>query len=277
MRRCQLTVHISTKPNRGHLVCGERALILPCLGRTERDQQRSGAQFVTVENSMGVVSSSEGRLEPASPSLLSETAIVCRMAAATLGAASQTPWSEFESDYDRIRDRIERVVAGFDNYNERARIPGGFYLPNAVKERVFNTATGKARITVNPLNPIRLESGQLLLQTFRSHDQFNTTIYGTNDRYRGIKNERRVIFMNPEDMRDRGLVAEQPVDITSHWSGEQRHASLFLVIPYETPRGCVAAYYPEANVLVPIQARAATSQTPCSKSVIVTLEPHRSS
>ncbi|MDP4611267.1 MAG: FdhF/YdeP family oxidoreductase [Opitutales bacterium] len=273
MRRCQLTVQISTKPNRGHLVTGQRALILPCLGRTERDLQKSGPQFVTVENSMGVVSSSEGRLEPASPDLLSETAIVCRIAKATLGNSTRVPWQAFEDNYDLIRQRIEQVIPGFENYIQKSRQPSGFYLPNAVKERRFITATGKAMITVNPLNPIQLKAGQLLLQTFRSHDQFNTTIYGTNDRYRGIKNERRVIFMNVEDMKARGIVAEQPVDITSYWGNETRHAELFLAIPYDTPKGCAAAYYPEANVLVPIQSKATTSQTPTSKSVIVTVSP----
>ncbi|MFQ3242497.1 MAG: molybdopterin-dependent oxidoreductase alpha subunit [Lentimonas sp.] len=275
MRRCKLTVQISTKLNRGHLVTGERALILPCLGRTETDMQKSGPQFVTVENSMGVVSSSEGRLEPATPDLLSETAIVCRIAQATLGHTTRVPWQAFENNYDLIRQRIEKVVPGFEEFNKKARQPGGFYLPNAVKARRFDTASGKAMITVNPLNPIELKAGQLLLQTFRSHDQFNTTIYGTNDRYRGIKSERRVILMNPEDMEARGIVAEQPVDITSHWNDETRHAELFLAIPYDTPRGCAAAYYPEANVLVPIQSKAATSHTPTSKSVIITVSPRR--
>lgn len=273
MRKCQLTVHVSTKLNRGHLITGKRALILPCLGRTEMDQQASGAQFVTVENSMGVVHKSEGRLEPASDKLLSEVAIVCGMAQATLKETT-VQWQEFADNYDRIRERVERVVPGFDDYNTRVRQPGGFYLPNDVKERVFNTHNKKANFTVNPLRPLEIESDQLLLQTFRSHDQFNTTIYGPNDRYRGIKNERRVIFMHPEDMADRGLSAEQPVDITSHFEGETRTAELFLVVPYDTPKGCAAAYYPEANVLVPIGARAATSQTPTSKSVVITVEAH---
>ena len=237
MRRCKLTAHISTKLNRGHLVTGERALILPCLGRTEADIRKTGAQFVTVENSMGVVHSSEGRLEPASLKLLSETAIICRIAKATLSGQTQVPWQLFEDNYDHIRNHIEEVVPGFDNFNKKARKPGGFYLPNAVKERVFHTSSGKAEITINKLNPIQLEAEQLLLQTFRSHDQFNTTIYGTNDRYRGIKNERRVVFMNSDDMKDRGIVAEQPVDITSHFEGETRTAELFLAIPYDTPKG----------------------------------------
>ena len=177
-------------------------------------------------------------------------------------------------NYDLIRERIERVVPGFDKFNLRIHQPGGFYLPNGVKERRWDTKNGKARLTVNRLKPLKIEAGQLLLQTFRSHDQFNTTIYGNNDRYRGIKNERRVIFMNREDMAERGLMAEQPVDITSHFQGETRTAELFLVIPYDTPKGCAAAYYPEANVLVPIHATANISRTPTSKSIIITVAPH---
>ena len=272
MRRCRLTAHVSTKLNRGHLITGTRALILPCLGRTETDTQTTGPQWVTVENSMGVVQSSEGRLPPAAPGLLSEVAIICRLAAATLKERSQVDWADFEANYDQIRKSIEQVVPGFDNFNQKARQPGGFYLPNAVKERRFVTQSGQAEFTVNSLNPIQLEPAQLLLQTFRSHDQFNTTIYGNDDRYRGIYNERRVIFMHPEDMRARGIQPEQPVDITSHFEGEIRTATLFLAIPYDTPRGCAAAYYPEANVLVPIRARANISQTPTSKSIIITVK-----
>ncbi|MCC5805061.1 MAG: FdhF/YdeP family oxidoreductase [Opitutales bacterium] len=275
LRRCSLTAHVSTKLNRGHLVTGARALILPCLGRTETDLQADGPQFVTVENSMGVVHSSEGRLTPASPGLLSEVAIVCRLARATLGGRSSVPWEEFEVGYDRIRDRIARVVPGFEDFNTKARQPGGFYLPNPVKERRFATASGRAEFSVNPLRPLRLEADQLLLQTFRSHDQFNTTVYGHDDRYRGIRGERRIIFMNPADMEARGIAPEQPVDITSHHNGETRVAEFFLAVPYETPRGCAAAYYPEANVLVPIGFRAAVSNTPASKSIIITVAPAR--
>lgn len=271
LRRCKLTVHVSTKLNRSHLVTGERALILPCLGRTERDRQRSGLQFVTVENSMSVVHSSQGTLGPASNNLLSEVAIVCRLARATLGEKSNVPWESFESDYSQIRDRIAAVIPGFENFNDRARTPGGFTLRNAAREREFRTRSGKAEFTVNPLAPLSLAPGQLLLQTFRSHDQFNTTIYGNNDRYRGIKNERRVIFMNPDDMAEREIAAQQAVDITSHFGDETRTAKLFLAIPYDTPRGCAAAYYPEANVLVPIGSRAKISNTPASKSVVVTV------
>lgn len=271
LRKCELTAHISTKLNRGHLVTGKRALILPCLGRSERDEQASGPQIVTLEDSMGVVHSSKGPLEPASPYLLSETAIICRLAAATLGEKSTVNWTEYEMNYDHIRNSIERVIPGFDDYNERVRQPGGFYLPNGVKERVFTTKTGKANFTVNPLHTIQLEKDQLILQTLRSHDQFNTTIYGMDDRYRGIKNERRVIFLNAQDMKDRGIEAEEAIDITSHFEGETRTAELFLAIPYETPPGTAAAYYPEANVLVPINSTARISGTPTSKLVIVTL------
>ena len=274
LRKCALTVQVSTKLNRGHLVTGRRALILPCLGRTERDLQNDRAQFVTVENSMGVVHSSEGKLTPASPDLRSEVAIVCGVAHVALGKRSTAPWLEFAQDYSLIRERIERVLPGFEKFNVRIHQPGGFYLPNGVKERQWATETGKAEFTSNALNPLVLESGQMLLQTFRSHDQFNTTIYGNNDRYRGITNERRVIFMNREDMTDRGLKDEQPVDITSHFHGETRTADLFLVIPYDTPKGCAAAYYPEANVLVPIHATANISRTPTSKSIVITVAPH---
>lgn len=276
LRKCRLTVHVSTKPNRAHLVTGKRALILPCLGRTETDLRGDRPQFVTVENSMGVVHSSEGKLSPASEKLLSEVQIVCGLAKATLDGNSTVAWDELADDYDRIREHIERVVPGFDKFNLRIHQPGGFYLPNGVKERRWDTKTGRAHFTVNELNPLRLKPGQLLLQTFRSHDQFNTTIYGNNDRYRGITNERRVIFMNRADMAERNLKPQQPVDITSYFNGETRTAELFLVIPYDTPRGCAAAYYPEANVLVPITSTANISRTPTSKSIIITVQPRQS-
>lgn len=275
MRRCVLTVQIATKLNRGHLVTGKRALILPCLGRSERDQRATGEQFVTVENSMGVVQSSQGRLSPASPDLLSEVAIICGMAQATLPKHARVPWADFADDYRLIRQRIAAVLPDFKDFEERVQKRGGFYLPNAVKARVFNTHNGKAQLTLNPLSPIQLKPGELLLQTLRSHDQFNTTIYGENDRYRGIKGERRILFMHPEDMRERGIQAEDPLNITSHHEGKTRRAELFLAIPYATPRGCVAAYYPEANVLVPIESFAKESGTPTSKSVIVRVEAYQ--
>ncbi|MFP6899446.1 MAG: molybdopterin dinucleotide binding domain-containing protein, partial [Opitutales bacterium] len=268
LRRCRLTVQVSTKLNRSHLVTGEQALILPCLGRSERDRD----QFVTVENSMSIVHSSRGKLSPVSDSLLSEPAIVCGVAKATLGANPAIPWDDFSEDYSLVRSRIEKVVPGFEDFERRVLEPGGFYLPNPAKKQVFVDEEGKAPFSVHPLEPIKLEDGQLLLMTIRSHDQFNTTIYGMDDRYRGIRNERRVIFLNREDMADRNLSAEQPVNITSHWQGETRHARLFLAIPYEIPRRCAAAYFPETNVLVALDSTARVSKTPTSKSIVVTVE-----
>jgi molybdopterin-dependent oxidoreductase alpha subunit len=272
LRRCRLTAHVSIKPNRGHLVAGERALILPCLGRSERDLQASGEQLVSTENSMGVVQMSRGVLEPASPYLLSEPAIVARLARATLGVRGTANWEWLVADYDRIRDAIDRVIPGFERYNERVRDPGGFYLPNRAKAREFLTATGKANFTVHPLPDAQLAPGQLILTTVRSHDQFNTTIYGLNDRYRGIRGGRRVVFMNADDMRERGLDDGVVVDITSHHDGEQRQALRFRVVEYDVPRGCAAAYFPEANVLVAAGSVAEKSNTPASKSIVVTVE-----
>jgi molybdopterin-dependent oxidoreductase alpha subunit len=273
LRRSHLSVHVSTKLNRAHLVTGEQALILPCLGRTERDVQKSGEQFVSVENSMGVVHSSRGSLEPASPHLLSEPAIVARLARATLGARSKVDWEGLVEDYDRIRDLIERVIPGFDDYNRRVRVPGGFYLPNLAREGVFKTSTDKANFTVHALPRHELAPGKLLMMTVRSHDQFNTTIYGLDDRYRGVYNERRVVFVNADDVRELGLSAGQVVDLVGHFEGEERVARRFIVVPYSIPRGCAATYFPEANVLVPVRAVADKSNTPASKSVVITLRP----
>ncbi|HEX8355674.1 MAG TPA: FdhF/YdeP family oxidoreductase [Pyrinomonadaceae bacterium] len=273
LRRCRLTAQVSTKLNRSHLVTGEQALILPCLGRTERDRQKSGEQFVSVENSMGVVHSSRGSLEPASPHLLSEPSVVARLARATLGGRSAVEWEWLVEDYDRVRDLIERVIPGFRDYRGRVREPGGFYLPNLAREGVFKTSTERANFTVHELPRIALAPGQLLLMTVRSHDQFNTTIYGLDDRYRGVYNERRVVFLNPSDVEERGLSAGQVVDLTSHFEGEQRTARRFLVVPYPVPRRCAAAYFPEANVLVPVRSVADKSNTPASKSVVISVHP----
>ncbi|HYO62101.1 MAG TPA: FdhF/YdeP family oxidoreductase [Pyrinomonadaceae bacterium] len=273
LRRCRLTAQVSTKLNRAHLITGEQALILPCLGRTETDVQAAGPQFVTMENSMGVVHASRGTLRPASPHLLSEPAVVARLAHETLGARTTLDWAAFAADYDRVRDRIARVVPGFENYNARVREPGGFYLPNLARERRFKTATGRANFTVHELPRLELAPGQFLMMTVRSHDQFNTTVYGLDDRYRGVRNERRVVFLNPEDVREAGLREGQPVDITSHFRGETRTARGFVVVPYEIPRRCAATYFPEANVLVPIGSVAERSNTPASKSVVVSLRP----
>ncbi|MGW5509303.1 FdhF/YdeP family oxidoreductase [Streptomyces albogriseolus] len=274
MRRARLTVHVSTKLNRSHVVTGARALVLPTLGRTERDLQAGGEQCVTVEDSMGMVHASRGRLEPASPHLLSEPAIVCRLARRVLGAEDDVPWEEFEKDYAAVRDRIARVVPGFEDFNARVARPGGFALPHAPRdERRFPTATGKANFTAAPVEYPHLPEGRLLLQTLRSHDQYNTTVYGLDDRYRGIRNGRRVVLVNPDDARELKLADGSYVDLVSEWKdGVERRAPGFRVVHYPTARGCAAAYYPETNVLVPLDATADVSNTPASKSVVVRLE-----
>ncbi|KFE69466.1 FdhF/YdeP family oxidoreductase [Hyalangium minutum] len=273
LRRTRLTAHVSTKLNRAHLVHGRRALILPCLGRTERDVRTGGEQFVTVENSMGVVHTSRGAVEPASEHLRSEPDIVAGLARAVLGQRSRVEWQALVEDYDRIRERIARVVPGFQDFNRRVREPGGFYLPNGPREGRFTTPDGKARFTVHPLPRIELAPGQLLMMTIRSHDQYNTTLYGLDDRYRGILNGRRVVLLNPEDMRALGVSEGQVVDLTSHFRGEQRVARRFVVVPYRIPRRCAATYFPETNVLVPIDNYAEKSRTPASKSVVISVTP----
>ncbi|MFJ3159503.1 FdhF/YdeP family oxidoreductase [Streptomyces kanasensis] len=275
MRRARLTVHVSTKLNRSHVVTGARALILPTLGRTDRDVQASGRQFVTVEDSMGLVHASRGNLPPAGQRLLSEPAIVARMARAVLGPSSRTPWEEFEKDYATIRDRIARVIPGFEDFNARlAAHPGGFALPHAPRdERRFPTATGKANFTAAPVEYPKVPEGRLLLQTLRSHDQYNTTIYGLDDRYRGIKGGRRVVLVHPDDAARLGLADGTYADLVGEWNdGVERRAPRFRVVHYPTARGCAAAYYPETNVLVPLDATADVSNTPASKSVVVRLE-----
>ena len=271
LRRCRLTAHVSTKLNRSHLITGDRALILPCLGRTEIDIQAAAPQFVTTENSMGVVQMSHGSLEPASEELLSEPQIVARLARATFEHRTTVDWAQLAANYDLIRASIERVVPGFENYNTRVREPGGFYLPNAARERVFKTPSGKAVFTVHSLPEHKLEPGQFLMMTIRSHDQFNTSVYTENDRYRGISNNRRVVFLNQEDVEAAGLQAQQPVDLVSHFNGQERVAPKFTVVPYDIPRGCAATYFPEANVLVPVGSVAEKSNTPASKSVVITI------
>ncbi|MFE9002511.1 FdhF/YdeP family oxidoreductase [Streptomyces sp. NPDC007875] len=274
MRAARLTVHVSTKLNRSHVVTGARALILPTLGRTEADLQGGGPQFVTVEDSMGMVHASRGRLEPASSHLLSEPAIVCRLARRVLGPESRTPWEEFEKDYALIRDRIAAVIPGFEDFNTRVSDPSGFALPHAPRDsRSFPTTTGKANFTAAPVEYPTAPEGRLLLQTLRSHDQYNTTIYGLDDRYRGIKNGRRVVLVHPEDAQELGLADGSYADLVSEWTdGTERRAAGFRVIHYPTARGCAASYYPETNVLVPLDATADTSNTPASKSVVVRLE-----
>ncbi|WP_103503739.1 MULTISPECIES: FdhF/YdeP family oxidoreductase [unclassified Streptomyces] len=275
MRRAALTVHVSTKLNRSHCVTGARALILPTLGRTERDVRGGREQFVTVEDSMGMVHASRGRLAPADPGLLSESAIVCRLARLVLGEDSATPWEEFERDYGLIRDRVARVVPGFEDFNTRVAEPGGFALPHAPRdERRFPTSTGKANFTAAPVEFPEAGPGRLLLQTLRSHDQYNTTIYGLDDRYRGVRGGRRVVLVNPGDAAELGLADGSYADLVSEWrDGSERRAPGFLVTHYPTARGCAAAYYPETNVLVPLDSTADVSNTPTSKSVVIRLEP----
>jgi molybdopterin-dependent oxidoreductase alpha subunit len=278
LSNCELTVQISTKLNRSHAVAGRQALILPCLGRTEADLRPAGEQQVTVEDSMGIVHLSRGRLTPASDALLSEVAIICRMAHAALASdGPHVPWADFEADYDRIRDRIARVIPGFEDFNARVRAPGGFALPHPPRdERRFPTRTGLANFTVNRLDLLRVPPGRLLLQTIRSHDQYNTTIYGLDDRYRGIHQGRRVLFIHPDDLAAQGLADGEPVDIVSEFSdGVERRAPAFRTVAYPTPRGCCAAYFPETNVLVPLDSTADISNTPTSKSIVVRLEPAR--
>ncbi|GHF61990.1 molybdopterin-dependent oxidoreductase alpha subunit [Amycolatopsis bartoniae] len=273
LRACELTVHVSTKLNRSHVVPGKTALILPTLGRTERDVQASGHQFVTVEDSMSCVHASRGRLQPASEHLLSEVAIVCRLARALFGEDHAVPWAEFEGNYDLIRDRIARVVPGCADYNARARQPDGFVLPRPPRDsREFRTGTGKANFTVSELEFPRVPEGRLLLQTLRSHDQYNTTIYGLSDRYRGIENGRRVVLVHAQDLAELGFADGELVDLVSEWEDGERRAERFRLVAYPTARGCAAAYFPEANALVPLGSVAKKSNTPVSKAVVVRLE-----
>jgi molybdopterin-dependent oxidoreductase alpha subunit len=267
LQKCQLTCHIATKLNRSHLIHGKRALILPCLGRSEAD----GGRFVTTENSMGVVQSSEGKLRPASEHLLSEPDLVARMAEAVLGDVGKIRWRWLAEDYDRLRTWIEAVVPGFENFNARVRQPGGFYLPNAAKDRIWNTPNSKANFSAAPLDSFRASAGRFLLQTLRSHDQFNTTIYGLDDRYRGISGMRDIVFLNPEDLAALGVKPGGRIDVTSHWTDGERHLKGFRAIPYDMPRGMAAAYFPEANVLVPAGHVAEGSNTPASKSIEVSI------
>jgi molybdopterin-dependent oxidoreductase alpha subunit len=276
--RCALTVSISTKVNRTHLYPGARALILPCLARSEVD----GDQFVTVEDSMSMVHTSQGRLPPASEHCKSEPAIICALAEALFGGfdaahpGARVTWREYAVDYDKIRDKIAQVVLGFANFNERVRDPNGFQLPNTARDGSFANVGGRARFTVSSLPDLTLSPGRLRMMTTRSHDQYNTTIYGLDDRYRGIRGERRVVFMNAADMVELGLVERQVVDLVSEWHDGERVAAHFIVVPYDLPRRNCATYFPEANVLVPLDSYADRSNTPTSKSVVIYVRPRAS-
>ena len=273
LRNCEMTVHVSTKLNRGHLIRGNWSIILPCLGRSEVDEQAYGPQFVTVENSMGVVHSSHGHLSPADPKLYSESSIVAWLAEQVLGPETPVGWCWLIENYDRIRDLIEKTIPGFEDFNTRVRKPGGFHLYNSARERRFDTKSGKAQFSINPAPDLTLPDGCFRMMTVRTHDQYNTTVYGNDDRYRGVRGGRRVVFMNEADMQQAGIAASSKVDITNDFGGEQRIAPRFTVVPYPIPSRCVATYFPEANVLVPLNRYAEGSFTPASKDVTVRLAP----
>ena len=274
LRNCNLTVQISTKPNRSHLVTGKKALILPCLGRTEIDQTTEGIQFVSVENSMGIVHSSQGNSKPISSSLKSEVAIVTGIALALEKKISRKGirWQFLSNNYDNIRNLIASCIGGFENYNSLVRKDGGFYLPNNPRDNLsFDTKSGKAEFISHKITSKKVDSNEFLMMTIRSHDQYNTTIYGLNDRYRGISNGRRIIFMNPEDISKNNLEKFQLVDITSHFNGKKRFSEKWFVVPYDIPQNNVATYFPESNSLIPLDSVADRSNTPTSKSVVVTI------
>jgi molybdopterin-dependent oxidoreductase alpha subunit len=279
LRSCSLTVQVSTKLNRSHVVHGATALILPSLGRTDRDIQNGAKQQVSVEDSMSMVHLSRGSLHPPSDQVRSEIAIVCQLARTLLGPDHPVPWAQFNSNYDTIRDAIAAVVPGCDDYNRQVRQPDGFQLPHAPRDaREFHTSTGKANFSMYPLEWVPVPPGRLILQTVRSHDQYNTTIYGLDDRYRGVKGGRRVIFVNPADIENFGLKDGARVDLVSEFTNgdghlQERRAKDFMVVAYSTPRGNAAAYYPETNPLVPLDHTAAKSNTPVSKAIVVRLEP----
>jgi molybdopterin-dependent oxidoreductase alpha subunit len=271
LEACTLTAAIVTKLNRTHLHPGAHALLLPCLGRSEIDQQTGGAQFVTVEDSMSIVHRSQGVLPPADPMLRSEPAIVAMLGHALCPDALD--WAALTDDYDRIRELIARVLPDFHDYNARVKGTAGFALPNAAHALDFAAIGGHARFVVAPLPDLRIPAGRLRMMTLRSHDQYNTTIYGLDDRYRGVLGERRVIFLNSTDMAALHLIERQVVDLVGEWQGEERRAPRFICVPFDLPRGCAATYFPEANALVPLDSTADRSNTPTSKSVIIRIEP----
>jgi molybdopterin-dependent oxidoreductase alpha subunit len=273
LNKCDLTVQISTKLNRSHVVTGASALILPVLGRTEVDMQAGTEQFVTVENSMGVVTQSRGHLQPASELLKSEVRLVAEIADATIGVRTAIKWREFADDYHLIRDQIAAVIPGFEDFNDRLHDESSIELPHSVRDELrFDNAEGKALFTVHPIERVEIPDGCYLMMTIRSHDQFNTTIYSQNDRYRGIADSRLVVFMHPEDIKKAGLRQGSRVAITSHYADTTRTMQGFTVVPYRIPLGCVATYYPETNPLIPVQHVADGSNTPAYKSVVVSLQ-----
>lgn len=276
MRKLKLSVHVSTKLNRSHLVHGEEALILPTLSRSDKDIINGEAQFISCENSMGVVQMSKGVLQPISKNLLNENQIICKLAKATLGSRSVIDWDKYGASYDAVRDAIGKVIPGFEDYNQKIRKPGGFNTPNAPHEGRFeNTGfAGKVPFTITQLPHHKLAEDEYIMATIRSHDQYNTTIYGMDDRYRGVYNERRVIFMNENDMKKAGFKEKEKVDLFNYHDGIERVARLFVVVPFNIPERNTATYYPETNVLVPIGSVSEKSNTPTSKMIFIKIKKH---
>lgn len=276
MRLLQLTVNVSTKLNRTHLVHGEEALILPTLARSDKDVVDGVDQFVSCENSMGVVQSSQGILKPVSDDLRSENRIICEIAKATLGRRTKVDWDRFATSYDAVRDLVARFIPGFEDYNKKVRQPGGFYLPNGPRAGKFSSAAfgDKMPFSISALPVIKMEPDEYRMASVRSHDQFNTTVYGMDDRYRGVHGERRVVFMNPADIAAAGFNAGDRVDLFNYYDGVERVARLFVIVPYDIPERCTATYYPETNVLVPIGSVAEKSNTPTSKLVVIKIRKH---
>lgn len=272
LKGCELTVHVSTKLNRSHLIHGKTGIILPCKGRTEKDIQRGKTQFITVENSMGYISASRGVIDPCSKNIRSEHEIIAGIAKATLSKNNRIKWDDMAGNYAVIRDYIAKVVPGFENFNDRVSLEKGFHLANGARERVFDTDVKKAKFTVNKIEITKADSDEMLMMTIRSHDQFNTTIYGNNDRYRGIANERRLMLIHPEDAEKLGIKENDVVNLKSNYRGVERAANYFKVVCYNIQRGCVATYFPEANSIVPISEFADESLTPIYKSVKVRIE-----
>ncbi len=269
LRKCKLTVQVSTKLNRSHLITGEEALILPVLARSDKDVLNSEDQFITTENSMGVIQMSKGNLKPVSEHLMSEPNLISSLALEYFGNDCKVNWKKYLENYDHIRDDIAKTIPGFENYNTRVRKLGGFYLPNSSREQTFPVLSGKAEFNIASVKEFDLKDNEYIMMTIRSHDQFNTTIYGLNDRYRGVINERRVIFMNPIDISNAGLKAGEVVDLFNFDNNIERVAHRFIIVPFSIPERCTATYFPETNVLVPIDSTAVKSNTPTSKSVVI--------
>ena len=273
LRNCDLTVHVSTKLNRSHLIHGKTGIILPCKGRTDKDFQNGKEQFITVESSTGYISASRGLLQPPSKKLKSEHEIIAKLAMATLN--SDIDWKSMYQDYTVVRDYIGKVIPVFESFNEKISLEKGFYLKNGAREREFNTSKKKAVFTVNEVERAEVGDGEFLMMTIRSHDQFNTTIYGNNDRYRGIKNERRVVLMNEEDAKSINLNEREVVNLTTEYEGKKLQAYKFMIVYYNIPRRCIATYFPEANALVPLSEFARESQTPVYKSIRVKIKKNK--